>query len=123
MVTEDELNDANYNTKLETSQVPYPFDSASEMLLMAENSGLSIAEMKRINEETKMERAAFNAALDEICSAMSDCIDRGLAQEGELPGGLRIPRRAKKLYKELLEDQKKIVTTHFGSMIGFLYTL
>ncbi|MEL6088913.1 L-serine ammonia-lyase [Bartonella schoenbuchensis] len=107
VVTEDELNDANYNTKLETSQVPYPFDSASEMLLMAENSGLSIAEMKRINEETKMERAAFNAALDEICSAMSDCIDRGLAQEGELPGGLRIPRRAKKLYKELLEDQKK----------------
>ncbi|AQX19550.1 L-serine ammonia-lyase [Bartonella sp. WD16.2] len=107
VVTENELNDVNYNTKLETSQVPYPFDSASEMLLMAENSGLSIAEMKRINEETRMEHAVFDTALDEICSAMSDCIDRGLSQEGELPGGLRIPRRAKKLYQELLEDQKK----------------
>ncbi|MFT4345245.1 hypothetical protein ACMX1E_05280 [Bartonella bacilliformis] len=60
------MGDLSCNTKLETSKVLYPFDSASQMLLMAENSGLSIAAMKRINEETKMDRVAFNTALDKI---------------------------------------------------------
>ncbi|EYS92153.1 hypothetical protein X471_00445 [Bartonella bacilliformis str. Heidi Mejia] len=54
---------------------------------------------------------------------MTDCIDRGLSRESELPGGLHIPRRAKKLHDKLLEDQKKITTIHFGQMIGFLYML
>ncbi|CBI76570.1 L-serine dehydratase [Bartonella clarridgeiae 73] len=107
VVTEDELNRVEYNTKLKTSQVPYPFDSADKMLSMARTSGLSIAEMKRINEETKMEHTAFNTALDEIFCAMINCIDRGLLQEGELPGQLRVSRRAKKLHDKLLEDQKK----------------
>ncbi|MCZ2328377.1 L-serine ammonia-lyase [Bartonella sp. F02] len=107
VVTEDELSRMNDNEKLEISTVPYPFDSASKMLSMAEESGLSIAEMKRINEETKMERSVLNTGLDDIFSAMTNCIDRGLSQEGELPGGLRVLRRAKKLYNKLLEDCKK----------------
>ncbi|AFR26399.1 L-serine dehydratase [Bartonella quintana] len=107
VVTEDELSRMNGNTQPETSKVPYPFDSASKMLLMAEKSGLSIAEMKRFNEETKMERSALDTGLDEIFSAMINCIDRGLSQEGELPGGLRVPRRAKKLHDKLLENRKK----------------
>ncbi|WP_455481206.1 L-serine ammonia-lyase [Bartonella sp. B12(2025)] len=109
VVTEDELNhiNGNVNRQQETFEVPYPFDSASKMLSMAEKSGLSIAEMKRLNEETKMERSALDTGLDKIFSAMTNCIDRGLSQEGELPGGLRVPRRAKKLHEMLLENQKK----------------
>ncbi|AQX28141.1 MULTISPECIES: L-serine ammonia-lyase [unclassified Bartonella] len=107
VVTEDELNHVDYNIKLKTLQVPYPFDSADKMLSMSKTSGFSIAEMKRINEETKMEHVDFNTALDEIFCAMINCIDRGLSQEGELPGELRIPRRAKKLHDKLLENQKK----------------
>ncbi|GAA5108922.1 L-serine ammonia-lyase [Bartonella jaculi] len=107
VVTEDELSRMNNNIQPERSEVPYPFDSACKMLAMAEKSGLSIAEMKRINEETQMERSALNTGLDEIFSAMTNCIERGLSQEGELPGGLRVPRRAKKLHDKLSEDQKK----------------
>ncbi|EJF81823.1 L-serine ammonia-lyase [Bartonella doshiae] len=107
VVTEDELNCMSNDIQSETYDVPYPFDSAHKMLSMAEKSGLSIAEMKRINEETKMERSSLNRGLDEIFAAMTNCIDRGLSQEGELPGGLRIPRRAKKLHEKLLENRKK----------------
>ncbi|WP_336288478.1 MULTISPECIES: L-serine ammonia-lyase [unclassified Bartonella] len=107
VVTEDELNHMNDNAQAEVSEVPYPFNSASEMLLMAEKSGLSIAEMKRINEETKMERSALDSGLDEIFSAMINCIDRGLSQEGELLGQLHVPRRAKELHDKLLENRKK----------------
>ncbi|WP_375616776.1 MULTISPECIES: L-serine ammonia-lyase [unclassified Bartonella] len=107
VVTEDELRHMNGNIESEVSEVPYPFDSARTMLSMAEKSGLSIAEMKRLNEEIKIERFSLDAGLDEIFSAMTNCINRGLSQEGELPGGLRIPRRAKKLHDTLLENQKK----------------
>ncbi|WP_144753737.1 L-serine ammonia-lyase [Bartonella saheliensis] len=107
VVTEDELSHMNGETQPEAFEVPYPFDSARTMLSMAERSGLSIAEMKRLNEETKIERSSLDAGLDEIFLAMTNCIDRGLSQEGELPGGLRVQRRAKKLHKTLLENQKK----------------
>ncbi|WP_375695791.1 L-serine ammonia-lyase, partial [Bartonella sp. AC67GZZY] len=107
VVTEDELRHMNGNIESEVSEVPYPFDSARTMLSMAEKSGFSIAEMKRLNEEIKIERSSLDAGLDEIFSAMTNCINRGLSQEGELPGGLRIPRRAKKLHDTLLENQKK----------------
>lgn len=107
VVTEDELSFMNGTTQSTTFKVPYPFDSACKMLSMAEKSGLSIAEMKRLNEETKMERSALDTGLDNIFSAIMRCIDRGLSQEGELPGGLGVSRRAKKLYETLLENQKK----------------
>ncbi|WP_455478521.1 L-serine ammonia-lyase [Bartonella sp. B10] len=107
VVTEDEFSRMNGNKQLEVSDVPYPFDTANKMLSMAEKSGLSISEMKRINEETKMERVTLDTKLDEIFSVMTACINRGLSQEGELPGGLRVPRRAKKMYDKLLENQKK----------------
>nr|WP_275046215.1 L-serine ammonia-lyase [Bartonella sp. MM73XJBT.G] len=107
VVTEDELSHMNGDIQPEAFEVPYPFHSARTMLSMAEKSGLSIAEMKRLNEETKIERSSLDAGLDEIFSAMKNCIDRGLSQEGELPGGLRIQRRAKKLHETLLENQKK----------------
>ncbi|WP_375653958.1 MULTISPECIES: L-serine ammonia-lyase [unclassified Bartonella] len=107
VVTEDELSHINDNIQPEAFEVPYPFDSACTMLSMAEKSGLSIAEMKRLNEETKIERSSLDTGLDEIFSAMTNCIDRGLSQEGELPGGLRVLRRAKKLHETLLKNQKK----------------
>ncbi|WP_375660832.1 L-serine ammonia-lyase [Bartonella sp. CL71SXKL] len=107
VVTEDELSHMNDNIQPKAFEVPYPFDSACTMLSMAEKSGLSIAEMKRLNEETKIERSSLDVGLDEIFSAMTNCIDRGLSQEGELPGGLRVLRRAKKLHETLLENQRK----------------
>ncbi|WP_336279146.1 L-serine ammonia-lyase [Bartonella sp. CB175] len=107
VVTEDELSRVNSDTKVEEPEVPYPFDSANNMLLMAEKSGLSISEMKRVNEETRMKRSSLDSGLDKIFSAMSSCIDRGLTQEGELPGELRVRRRAKELHDKLLENRKK----------------
>ena len=48
------------------AKVPYPFENAVEMLQMAGKSGLSIAEMKRVNEETQMSREELDAGLDAI---------------------------------------------------------
>ena len=83
---------------------PYPFENAKQMLAMAAKSGLSIAQMKRANEERLMSREELDAGLDAIWGAMSACIDRGLAQEGIMPGGLKVRRRARQLHDKLQED-------------------
>ncbi|MBD0416322.1 L-serine ammonia-lyase [Oryzicola mucosus] len=87
-------------------RVPYPFRNAAEMLAMASKSGLSIAEMKRANEETFVSRAELDERLDAIWGAMRSCIDRGLAQEGIMPGGLKVKRRAKHLHERLQDESR-----------------
>jgi L-serine dehydratase len=88
------------------SGVPYPFRNAKEMLAMAKSSGLSIAELKRANEETGMSREELNLRLDQIWSAMDRCVDRGITQSGIMPGGLKVKRRARAIYDKLQEEWK-----------------
>jgi L-serine dehydratase len=87
--------------------VPYPFRNAREMLAMAAASGLSIAAMKRANEETTMSRAELDAGLDGIWAAMRGCIERGISREGIMPGGLKVRRRAARLHDRLQEDSTR----------------
>jgi L-serine dehydratase len=84
---------------------PYPFHSAASMLSMARESGLSIAAMKRENELRAMAAGDLQEGLDRIWSTMNGCIDRGLQQTGELPGGLHVKRRARHI-REQLEKEK-----------------
>ena len=87
--------------------VPYPFSRAAEMLEMAASNGLSIAEMKRANEETRMSRAELDAGLDGVWEAMRRCIERGLSKEGVMPGGLKVRRRARQLHDKLQEEWRQ----------------
>ncbi|WP_099866556.1 L-serine ammonia-lyase [Pararhizobium haloflavum] len=84
--------------------VPYPFRNAAEMMEMASSAGLSIAEMKRANELTRMSEDKLDAGLDAIWAAMDGCIERGLAQDGIMPGGLKVRRRARAIHDRLEED-------------------
>lgn len=101
VVSEEELA-AQKSTRPEPQDVPWPFASAAQMLDMARRSGLSIASMKRANEEARLARRDLDAGLDRIWTAMDRCIERGLAQEGQLPGGLKVRRRAKALHTQLV---------------------
>jgi L-serine dehydratase len=83
------------------ADVPYPFAHAKDMLAMAARSGLSIAGMKRANEEATRNRLSLDRGIDEIWSVMSGCIDRGISQEGIMPGGLNVKRRARGIFLQL----------------------
>jgi L-serine dehydratase len=74
------------------------------MLKMAADSGLSIAEMKRTNEQVFRAERTLQQGLAEIWQAMQTCIERGLHTAGTLPGGLDLPRRAAGLYAQLSGD-------------------
>jgi L-serine dehydratase len=78
-----------------------PFRNAAELLQLCETKNLSIAEIQLINEIAHRPQAELLSGLDAICSAMHACIDRGLRTDGELPGSLKVKRRAHALYQSL----------------------
>ena len=104
VVSEEELQRLKGKAAAQQARVPYPFSSAKQMLAMADKSGLSIAEMKRANEESMMGRAELDAGLDRVWAAMAACIDRGLSKDGIMPGGLKVKRRARLLHDKLNEE-------------------
>ncbi|MEZ5752297.1 MAG: L-serine ammonia-lyase [Paracoccaceae bacterium] len=85
--------------------VPYPFESAAQMLVMARESGKSIAQMKRANEMAVRDASAVSAGVQRIWSVMNACIERGLTTDGILPGGLKVRRRAKAIHESLLAER------------------
>ncbi|MGX9857163.1 L-serine ammonia-lyase (plasmid) [Limimaricola variabilis] len=85
--------------------LPHPFRSAREMLAMGDAAGLSIAAMTRANEMARGVRD-LDARLDALSETMNACIDRGLSQDGILPGGLKVKRRARAIHAALLAERQ-----------------
>jgi len=89
--------------EMQTGQVEVPFDfhSGKELLRLGRENKLSIADIVLANELAQRPRAELQQHLDRILDTMMICIDRGLATEGELPGGLKVQRRARGLRRTL----------------------
>jgi L-serine dehydratase len=81
---------------------PFPFESAADLLAICAREGLTIAELMLANETAAMPRAEVEARLDGLFAAMEACIDRGLRFDGELPGGLRVKRRAMQIHASII---------------------
>jgi L-serine dehydratase len=105
VVTAAELEYLGGEGGAESRAWPYPFESAASILRMARESGKSIAEMKLANELQVRTASEIEAGLARIWATMSACMDRGLSRQGELPGGLRIKRRARTVLDQLVKDQ------------------
>ena len=92
--------------------VPFPFHSAAELLSIAEANELSISQLMLENEcalaPRETDRApveVVRSGIDLIWTAMRDCVARGIATEGTLPGGLNVRRRAHQLAARLLDKE------------------
>jgi L-serine dehydratase len=82
--------------------LPLPFHSGAELLEITLREGCSIAEVMRRNERHWRSDAEIDAALLKIWQVMQDCVRRGCATEGTLPGGFKVKRRAHRLYHDLI---------------------
>ena len=89
----------------DADEVPYPFHTAREMLRMAWESGLTIAEMKRRNEHARGNAERLKPGIARLWQVMETCIENGLAEEGVLPGGLGVRRRAKGIHTALQAER------------------
>ena len=105
VLTEAELADAGGAKSKARADVPYPFETAAEMLEMAQKSSLTIAQMKRANELKFRTASELEQGISRLWQVMNDCISRGMLGEGILPGGLKVRRRAKGIHDALLAER------------------
>ena len=92
---DDELQHKNSNCE------PLPFANAEALLELGRQQNSSIADIVRANEQAWREADQTDAFLDRVREAMMQSIARGCAQEGILPGGLKVRRRASGLHRKL----------------------
>ncbi|WP_149823696.1 L-serine ammonia-lyase [Streptomyces tailanensis] len=85
----------------DTTRVPFPFDSAAELLAHCAREALSISDIMLANEQAWRPEAEVRAGLLDLWSVMQACVERGCRREGVLPGGLRVRRRAPALFQDL----------------------
>jgi L-serine dehydratase len=96
--------------------LPYPFTSGAELLDQAQAAGLTIAELMFANETAIRTPGEVNAGLDAIFAAMEACIDRGVRQEGCLPGGLNVRRRARQILTELMSKVERNISDPLAAL-------
>ncbi|MFN9965698.1 MAG: L-serine ammonia-lyase [Lysobacteraceae bacterium] len=85
----------------DTTELPHPFHSGDELLARCRESGLSIAQLMFENEKVWRPEAEIREGLDRIWAAMQSCVARGTREEGVLPGGLKVGRRAPSMARDL----------------------
>lgn len=86
--------------------VPWAFNSATQLLEYCKESGLSISGLVMQNELALHSRQEIEEYFAHVWATMRACIDRGMNTEGVLPGPLRVPRRASALRRMLVSSDK-----------------
>ncbi|WKD59188.1 L-serine ammonia-lyase [Corynebacterium caspium] len=97
------LNSAEESLK---EQLPYPFRTGAELLAIAKRENKTFAEIMRANEwilnpATPTDPDPLTTHLNQVWDTMRACVTAGISTEGELPGGLKVKRRAPGLYRYL----------------------
>ncbi|GGM57748.1 L-serine ammonia-lyase [Dactylosporangium sucinum] len=88
----------------DSTELPHPFATGAELLRTCRATGLPVSGVMRVNERAWRTDAEVSAGLGELWDVMQACVERGCHREGVLPGGLRVPRRAPALYRDLKAD-------------------
>ncbi len=94
--------------KADDTVLPYPFRTGDELLEVCARTGLPISGVMLANEQVWRTEAEVRAGLLAIWGVMQECVRNGCSQDGVLPGGLRVTRRASRMYAKLKEDVHSI---------------
>jgi L-serine dehydratase len=85
--------------------LPFPINTADELLHWCMKTGLTIHEIVLENESIWRGEEETKQGILNIWRVMKECMYRGCHTKGTLPGGLNVKRRAAELNKKLLKDQ------------------
>ncbi len=112
IVTKEVLQDrAKQQQVVQTAGVlPLPFSSGDALLALCREHQCSIADVMRRNEHLWRSDAELQREMMHIWAVMQACVQRGLVQEGVLPGPLKVKRRAPQLYRDLCRHPEKALT-------------
>lgn len=90
----------------DTVQLPFPINTAENLLHWCRKTGMNIYEVVLENELAWRPESATKEGLLKIWQVMKECMYRGCHTEGYLPGGLMVKRRAAILNKKLVNNIK-----------------
>jgi len=91
-------------TASKAPQFPFPINTADDLLHWCIKTGLAIHEVVLENENAWRPEQQTKEQLLAIWKVMKECIYHGCHEEGTLPGGLSVRRRAGGLNKKLLKN-------------------
>ena len=97
----DETASGSDRIKEDDTVLPYPFLSAVNLLIHCANNNMQISDVMMENEKVWRSETEVRDSLLNIWSTMQACVELGCANEGILPGGMKIKRRAADLYRRL----------------------
>ena len=100
----DETASGTDRIKPDETPVKYPFRTGKELLARTAESGLPISGVMLANELSWRDEEAVRAGLLHIWQVMRECVHNGCSRTGELPGGLRVRRRAADLAASLTDQ-------------------
>ncbi|MDY7115555.1 L-serine ammonia-lyase [Halomonas sp. SSL-5] len=114
----DEAQAAAGSLDADTTQLPYDFNSAEELLRLCRAHDLRISELMLENEKAWRSEDEIREGLAGIWRAMQACVKKGMEAEGILPGGLNVKRRAKTLYRHMLasKDDHSLIASTMSAM-------
>ncbi|MCB1662689.1 MAG: L-serine ammonia-lyase [Pseudomonadales bacterium] len=84
------------------TQVAYPFKTGARLLELCKAQTLSVSELMWQNEKAWHTEAEIKLKLLQLWQVMQESVQRGYQNDGILPGGLQVKRRAPNLYRQLL---------------------
>lgn len=87
---------------LDTTPVRYPFDTADELLGICRREALSISDVMLANELSWRTESEIREGMLHLWTVMAACVEAGCRNEGVLPGGLKVDRRAPALFRDLM---------------------
>ncbi|WP_036251114.1 L-serine ammonia-lyase [Methylobacter sp. BBA5.1] len=81
--------------------LPYPFKSAAALLKLCATHNKPISTLMLNNEKAWRSEKDIRENLLKIWQVIQACVERGMREEGTLPGGMKVKRRAPNLYQQL----------------------
>jgi L-serine dehydratase len=98
--------DGQLDIREDDTPLPFPFSSGRSLLALCQENGLSIADIMLANEQAWRTEADIRSGILELWRVMRECVQNGIRHEGELPGGLKVRRRAASLYQSLMDKER-----------------
>ncbi len=89
--------------------IPYPFRTYAELQEHSVQTDKMIYELVLENEKCWRNESEIEAGIFKIWDVMQECVKRGCMQEGILPGGLEVRRRAPQLYRKLSQNGADLI--------------
>jgi L-serine dehydratase len=115
ILTEDEAK-MSTTTQQHTEKVEFPFNSADELMELCKKNNLTIPELMMRNELTWRTQEEVNTGILKFWKVMEACVQRGFMNEGILPGGLKVKRRAPGVYQSLIANPEKNLSDVLSTM-------